>query len=187
MVGHWCEIQSPSQAREAERMRSLIAAFALILTLGAGPAWSGSGAGGTATAVFGFEIRDTSGERHTAALQQRLQAASELLRRELDASARYDVVSLDGQAEAIATEGYLAGCNGCELAIAREVGARWSVRGLVHKVSTLILYIQVTVTDAETERVVREGTVGIRGDTAAAYRRGVRFLVRDHLTGEPGE
>jgi hypothetical protein len=168
-------------------MRPLIAAFALLLTLGAGPAWSGSGAGGTATAVFGFEIRDTSGERQTAELEQRLKAATKALRQHLDASERYDVVSLDAHSEAIAAEGYLAGCNGCELAIAREGGARWSVRALVHKVSTLILYIQVTVTDAETEEVVREGTVGIRGDNAAAYRRGVRFLVRDHLTGQAAQ
>jgi hypothetical protein len=167
-------------------MRPLIAALAVLAALHAGSARSDPGANGTPTAVFGFELRDTSGEAHTEALARRLQAAGAALRDGLDASPRYGVVPLEGQAERIAQAGYLAGCNGCELAIAREAGAVWSVRGLVHKVSTLILYIQVTVTDVETRQVVREGTVGIRGDTAAAYRRGVRFLVRDDLTGEPG-
>ncbi|MBK1668531.1 hypothetical protein CKO28_10855 [Rhodovibrio sodomensis] len=167
-------------------MRLFLIACAIFFAATARAAWADDTAStGTATVVFGFELQDTSGEPHTDALDRRLQAATEVLRQGLDARARYAVVSLDGHADAIAQAGYLAGCNGCELAIARKAGGQYSVRGLVHKVSTLILYIEVSVTDVESERVVCHGRVSIRGDTEQAYRRGVRFLIKQHLSAPP--
>lgn len=139
----------------------------------------------TPTAVFGFEIYDTSGEGRNPEHDARLAMASALLRDALDTRAGYNVISLDRYADAIAEAGYLEGCNGCELPLARAAGAQWSVRGLVHKVSTLILYLRITVTDAHTGTVIREASAGIRGDNDRAWQRGILYLVDNALTPAP--
>jgi len=158
-------------------MRQVLAISIALMTLAAFPVKAG-----TPTAVFGFELYDTSGEVGGAGHDTRLAMAGALLRDRLAASARFDVVPLDAYRAEIAALGYLDGCNGCELAVARQAGARWSVRGLVHKVSTLILYLQITVTDARSGAVMQTATAGIRGDNDRAWRRGIRYLVEHELT-----
>ena len=133
------------------------------------------------TAVFDVEIYDTSGEGAQPDLSQRLARISEELRQGISASPDHEIVDLTPAADRIAALGHLYGCNGCEAAIAREFGATTYVTALIHKISTLILTIQITVHDAETGAVTAIGTADIRGDNDRAWSHGIRWLLRNRI------
>lgn len=129
-------------------------------------------------AIFDFEIQDTSGEGAKPDLADRLQRISGELRELLAASPDYELVDLTPAADRITALGNRYGCNGCEAAIAREYGATAYVTALIHKISTLILSIQITIRDVETGAVIGIGIADIRGDNDRAWSHGVRWLVR---------
>ena len=95
------------------------------------------------TAVFDFELIDTSLEGEMrgpqAAEQARLGLISDHLRELLADSGRYEVVDIAPAAAEIEAAGHLHGCNRCEARIARGLGADLAIRGVVQKVSNLIL------------------------------------------------
>jgi hypothetical protein len=153
-------------------------------------AGAGARADGPRTAaVFDFELIDTSleGEMRGAqpAEQARLILISERLRELLAQSGRYAPVDIAPAAAAIEAAGSLYGCNGCESDIARQLGAELAVRGVVQKVSNLILNITIYVTEAETGGHVAGASVDIRGNTDESWVRGVSYIVRNRLAAEP--
>jgi hypothetical protein len=139
-------------------------------------------------AVFDFELIDTSleGEKRgpDPAEAARLVKISEALRERLAASGRYEIVSMAPAAGQIAGAGHLHGCNGCELPIARGLGADIAVIGHVQKISTLILSLTITVKDAATGAPLQMATADIRGNTDESWLHGVRWLVRNRLARE---
>ncbi len=143
------------------------------------------GADRTRVAAFDFELRDTSLEgeiRGTSeAEQRRLAAISDLLRRYLTESGRYEVLDLSSQRGQIDAAGYLWGCNGCDTQIARALGASVSMTGVVQKVSNLILNINISVRDANSGRLLQGMSVDIRGNTDETWSRGLSWLVRNRL------
>ncbi len=137
------------------------------------------------TAVFDFELFDTSLEgevrgRNDSELQ-RLRMISELLRRLMRESGRYQLVDLAPAAAEIEAAGYFRGCNGCDVAIARELGTALAVTGVVQKVSNLILNINIYVRDVASGRLVAAMSADIRGNTDQSWSRGVSWLVRNRL------
>ena len=102
-----------------------------------------------AAAVFDFELFDTSLEGEMRGEdpdeQQRLILISDLLRRLLSESGRFHAIDLDPAAAQIADVGQFRGCNGCDVAIARDLGAELAITGVVQKVSNLILNINIYV------------------------------------------
>lgn len=163
-------------------MRAPVRAAALFLLVLAGPA--GAGEPPTA-AVFDLELIDTSLEGSVNGPRDderaRLRLASEALRDGLAASGRLRPVDTAPAAAAIAAAGYLHGCNGCALGIARDLGAELAVTGTVQKVSNLILNINVSVDEAATGRHVTGASVDIRGNSDRSWLRGVSYLVRNRL------
>ena len=131
--------------------------------------------------MFDVEIYDTSGEGAHSDLEERLARISGELREGLAASPDYELVDLTPAADRIDALGHRYGCNGCEAAIAREFGATAYVTTLIHKISTLILTIQITVLDAESGAVLAIGTADIRGDNDRAWSHGVRWLLRNRI------
>lgn len=75
----------------------------------------------------------------------------------------------------------LRSCGGCEMDMARKVGATISVTGWVQKVSNLILNINVVARDVTTGKVISAGSVDIRGNTDESWSRGLSYLVRERL------
>lgn len=132
-------------------------------------------------AVFDIELYDTSGEGAHPGLPDRLARISDELRAQFAASDDYQPVDLSPAADRIAALGHRYGCNGCEAAIAREFGATRYVTALIHKISTLILTVQITVRDAETGAVTAVGTADIRGDNDRAWSHGVGWLMRNRI------
>jgi Protein of unknown function (DUF2380) len=133
------------------------------------------------TAVFPFELLDTSGEGAKPGQQQRLALATRELADLLAQSGRYQPVDLAPfAAEIKATEPRYA-CGDCWLAVARKAGAKFAVIAVVHKVSTLISTMDIRIADLQSKQFVAAARGQIRGDTDTAYVRGVDFLVKDKL------
>ncbi len=137
------------------------------------------------TAVFDFELFDTSLEGEVRGLneaeQQRLGMISELLRRLMVESGRYQAVDLTPVAAEIEAAGHFRGCNGCDVALARQLGASLAVTGVVQKVSNLILNINIYIRDTVGGGLVKAMSADIRGNTDQSWSRGVSWLVRNRL------
>ena len=132
-------------------------------------------------AVFDFEMVDTSGEAFTQDQQRRLRLATQEMRKLLAERDGVLAINVEPERQAITEAGYLRNCTGCIEPIARRLGADLALLGTVHKVSSLILYIAVTIFDAESGAAIKNATVSIRGDTDTAWLRGVRYIVRNKL------
>lgn len=71
----------------------------------------------------------------------------------------------------------LRACNGCELDIAKALGAERVALCWVQKVSDLILNLNIEVRDAASGATLYAKSVDIRGNTDESWLRGVRRLV----------
>jgi hypothetical protein len=159
-------------------IRSMAAVGAALVLWAASPSRA---AEAVKTAVFDLELVDTSMEGERAEHRLWLRSASEQLRRALAASGKYAIVAVEPAAARVADAGHLHGCNGCEAAIARDLGARLAITGVVRKVSTLILQIAVTVRDAQGGEVRQATSVEVRGDTEESWLRGARYIAVNRL------
>ncbi len=160
--------------------------WVLTIWLGLMAAWpSAEGAEPRRVVVFDFELIDTSLEGEVSGTrpdqERRLAMIGDQLRRLLADSGRYLVVDHAPAAARIAEVGYLRACNGCEAAIARELGAELAITGTVQKVSNLILNINLYVRDSTTAARLRAISVDIRGNTDQTWSRGLSYLVRNRL------
>lgn len=132
-------------------------------------------------AVFDFELVNTSLQPTTQTETERLARLGEALRGALDDSGRYRVIGTPAVREAAAHLRSLRDCGGCELPVARTVGADLVAYGWVQKVSNLILNINIVVENADTGRHVAVGSVDIRGNTDDSWSHGLRFLLRERV------
>lgn len=136
-------------------------------------------------AVFDFELIDTSLQGATEGVpsdeQRRLALISDQLRRELEASGRYEVVDLAPVHDQIQAVGYLHGCKGCVARIGRSVGAEVAFAGTVQKVSNLILNINLQLWDTATGKPLQAMSADLRGNTDESWSRGVSYLLRNRL------
>jgi Protein of unknown function (DUF2380) len=143
--------------------------------------WTGAASAAPATAIFPFEIYDTSGEPPRPDLTERLAMATRVLSESLERTGRYAPVDLQPfRAEVDATAPRFR-CGDCFLPVARRAGAAYAVVSVVHKVSSLITSMDIWILDTSNGTGVAHLGGQIRGDTAEAYEHGVRFLVRNRL------
>jgi hypothetical protein len=130
-------------------------------------------------AVFDFALTNTSPAPTTAEEQARLHRLDTQLR---DALARrfslLNPASLGAELSGVQS---IRGCNGCEIDIARKLGADLLAYGWVQKVSNLILNINLVIEDVSTGRQVKAGSVDIRGNTDESWQRGLRYLLDERL------
>lgn len=129
-------------------------------------------------AVFDFSLIDTSPAPPSDAELARLQRLSDALRAAL--SRRFTVVDAATLQSKLAVVS-IRGCNGCELDLARQLGAAQLAYGWVQKVSNLILNINLVVEDAATGQQLRAESVDIRGNTDESWSRGLRYLLEERM------
>jgi hypothetical protein len=153
-----------------------------ILLLTAGRAWAQDP---VPVAVFPVELADTSGEAPAPGRDARLALATAALAHKLEQSGRYRPVDLSPFAAEVAATAPRYECGDCWLAVARKSGATLAVVATVHKVSTLISTMDIRIADLRTGQYVGHAQGQIRGDTDAAYQRGVDFLVGERLLRPP--
>ncbi len=134
-------------------------------------------------AVLPFEIDDNSGEvgapdRHDAMLA----SLTRFVAGKIAAARIFDVVDEARVTEAVAAANpgtYLRRCNGCELDIARSVGADRVMIGWLFKMSSLVMSLHVVIKDVATGKVVYAHTFDFRGDNEKAWQRAADYLVEE--------
>jgi hypothetical protein len=179
-------LKVPKQSRPG---RTRIAIYRAILSgLCAANVLSPASAQDLRAAVFDLDFLDTSPavESGTGRAEEtrRVALVSDMLRRML-AERGIVVVELTGARERIEKAAPLTRCNGCDLDLARGLGAELAVTGTVQKVSNLILNLNVTIRDVRDGRAIRAGFVDIRGNTDESWLRGMSYLVRNRLSDPP--
>jgi hypothetical protein len=132
-------------------------------------------------AVFEVQFINTSLMPTTPEEFERIHALGQQLRAALVQSGRYRLVDLAPVQADLDQEPELRSCNGCELPLARKVGARQAAVAWVHKVSNLILNINLEIDDATTGARVVAGSVDIRGNTDESWTRGLRYLLENQI------
>ncbi|SDS73545.1 DUF3280 domain-containing protein [Bradyrhizobium canariense] len=166
------------------------AALTLILAIVLGTlGWIGSSVAAPATAVFPFEIYDTSGEPPQPDITKRLAMATRVLSELLEKTGHYSPVDLGPLSAEVTATSPRYRCGDCFLPVARQAGAACAVVSVVHKVSSLISSMDIWILDASSGASLAHLSGQIRGDTPEAYDHGVRFLVRNRLPadGPPGD
>jgi hypothetical protein len=137
-------------------------------------------------AFLGFQLINTSLEATTPAEDQRIRILDDLFEQKLDASHRFRLVPIPPDVRAEISAGPdISNCNGCQRDWARRAGADWAAWGTVQKVSNLILNINVYMEDARTGKPQFVKSVDIRGNSDETWRRGLNYLLRHYLFGEP--
>jgi hypothetical protein len=163
----------------------MLRTFAMLTALFA-TALSASGAVAAApkAAVFDFELVDTSlagamlGASEVEA--KRIAMLSDRLRSALAGSGEYEVVDI-GPVRSEAANRNLQACGGCDRHMAAELGAELAVTGVVHKVSNLILSINLYVRDVDTGKLVEGYSADIRSNTDESWTRGLDWLLENRL------
>jgi hypothetical protein len=142
---------------------------------------TGVAAAAPVTAVFPFEIYDTSGEPPQPDLTERLAMATRVLSEVLEKTGRYAPVDLGPLGADVAATSPRYRCGDCFLPVARKAGAAYAVVSVVHKVSSLISSMDIWIVEVSSGASAAHLNGQIRGDTPEAYEHGVRFLVRNRL------
>lgn len=130
-------------------------------------------------AVFDFTLTNTSPAPSTPEELARLQRLDAQLRDAL--AERFTVIDAAPDLAKRARVDSIRGCNGCELDVARKLGAEQVAYGWVQKVSNLILNVNLVIEDAATGRPLRAASVDIRGNTDESWRRGLRYLLDERM------
>jgi hypothetical protein len=158
-------------------MRTLIAA----LLLAAWPASADVPRPGS-MAYFGLHFIDSSTEGAINGVRAdetlRVEMATALVAGDME-SRGFVLLSTDPVADQLARVSNTARCNGCDVAMARELGADYALAGEVQKVSNLILNLNLVLRDATTGEILRAGSVDIRGNTDESWQRGLRYLLKN--------
>lgn len=113
-------------------------------------------------------MRELSSEEARRETDRRLGLVSAELVRQLESRGMYRVLK---------TSRELRDCNGCELDIAKALGAERVALCWVQKVSNLILNLNMEVRSVASGETVYAKSVDIRGNTDESWLRGVRRLV----------
>ena len=74
-----------------------------------------------------------------------------------------------------------ADCYGCDVRMARKLGADFVLVGEVQKVSNLILSMNLVLRDARTGAFERGLAVDIRSNTDASWLRGIRYILKNNI------
>ncbi|KJC56748.1 hypothetical protein UP10_32940 [Bradyrhizobium sp. LTSPM299] len=135
-------------------------------------------------AVFDFELIDTSlqgevnGPRSDE--QARLDRIADQVRKELADSGKFRLLDI-APVNAAAHGSNLQACGGCDVKLARELGADVSITGVVQKVSNLILNVNLYLRDVPTGQLLAAMSVDMRGNTDESWSRAIDYLVRNRL------
>ena len=67
-------------------------------------------------------------------------------------------------------------------AVGQSLRRKRAVVAWVQKVSNLILNINVRISDVETGKALKSGSVDIRGNSDQSWERGLKFLLEEHCS-----
>lgn len=154
-------------------MRHTLFLLGLVMALALA---SGANAGEPITiGIAEIDYQDSSGEPQDqqAVHAERAKRFAETLRKDLAASGKYKVVTLDCGKDPCSVESQIPEDL---IAAAKKAGARILVYGGVHKMSTLVQNMRAAAVDVEADRLVFERLITFRGDDDNAWERAGQFL-----------
>jgi hypothetical protein len=164
-----------------------IVALALALTLIPIGAFAGQKA-----VIFPFDLIDQSQQFEIGVMpkgidpeeKRRLGIITEELVKLIKASGRYEVADTVPIAAEIEEKSPMYKCNGCEDDLAKKAGAEIAFIGTVRKASDILFTVSVYIRDVGQEKVIRQASGEIYGNTDAMWLRAVRYLVEKRLFAE---
>ncbi|MBP1148292.1 MULTISPECIES: DUF3280 domain-containing protein [unclassified Methylocaldum] len=134
-------------------------------------------------AVLDLELTGDLGDStREAEWGRRLAVMTEVLRDDLSRSGLYRVVDHGPAPELVAelkSARYLHACNGCELDIARRLGAERVLVGWVFRMSNLVLSLHIQIRDVATGQTLINRAFDFRGDKDESWRRAIAYFVQD--------
>jgi Protein of unknown function (DUF2380) len=156
----------------------------IVLAVLVMPSFSGlSFATGKCLAVFDFELIDMSLDGQINGIQtretERLEQLTQQLRKWVTREGRLLSCNM-APVEVESKASNLFAC-GCIQRIARKVDARLAIVGSVHKLSNLILNIQIDVFDVDSDKLVAQLNADIRSNTDNSWTRGLDWLIQHRL------
>ncbi len=142
---------------------------------------------GAKVAFLGMHFIDTSTEGAMNGVRDDETARLALLEaevRERFETEGFDLLDLAPVTEELERTLNPANCNDCEVRMAEQLGADYSLVGEVQKVSNLILSMNLALRETESGEFVRMLAVDIRGNTDDAWLRGGRYILNNHFFAE---
>ena len=135
-------------------------------------------------AAFDFELLDTSLQGAVNGSQpeerRRLSNVSEQLRKALEQTGNYLVLDI-APVNAAAQASNLQACGGCDVQFAQKLGADLAITGVVHKVSALILNMNIYLRDVHSGQLITAVSADFRGNTDESWSRAMSYLLRNRL------
>lgn len=163
-----------------KRLVSILWLFWMITT----PTWAADLQSGAKLAFFGMHFIDTSTEGAINGLREDEVARIEMIEAYIAEQFTergfdmLDVAPVQADLDRIVNP---ADCNYCDVLMARELGADYSVTGEVQKVSNLILAMNIVIRDAPEGQYVKGMSVEIRGNNDKSWLRGVRYILKNNI------
>ncbi|MET4126820.1 DUF3280 domain-containing protein [Roseovarius sp. MBR-6] len=146
--------------------------------------FASAAAAGEKVAFFGLTLLDESLQNQTQgadpAQAARIAMLEEIVRDRFAAEG-FDLVDISPVQADLDRIVNPAKCYGCDTRMATDLGADFSLVGEVHKVSNLILAMNLQLRDAATGDLVRGGVVDIRSNTDESWQRGMRYILKNRI------
>jgi curli biogenesis system outer membrane secretion channel CsgG len=135
-------------------------------------------------AVFDFELEDVTPasafQGKTMSSATSMEKVSSAARTLLAQSDRYSLIDVSKvKAEAAAAHS-LRHCDGCEAAIALQLGAEQSLIGVVMRITQTDYYVQIQIRDARTGKVLDAQAANFAGSDEG-WASGVRMLITHQI------
>jgi uncharacterized protein DUF2380 len=135
-------------------------------------------------AVFDFELDDATpaamllnkGSSSAASMDKVSSGARQILA----ASNRYRLIDTSKAVGTAVTEKALRNCDGCEAAIARQLGADESLLGIVRRVTQTDYYVVIQIRDARTGKLLDQQEANFAG-SEEGWPSGVRMLIKHQI------
>jgi Protein of unknown function (DUF2380) len=139
-------------------------------------------------AMFDFELEDVSAaaalpDRNassTPAMAAIMQKVSTKARQVMAQSGRYSLVDVSQVDAKPVREKSLASCDGCENAIALQLGAEQAMIGLVRRISMTDYYVLVQISDCRTGKILAQEVANFAGGDDG-WANGVANLIRHQV------
>ena len=136
-------------------------------------------------AVFDFELEDFSGGAgiipESDQDREQLRLATETVRRLLTESGRYSLVDVSQANAPDVTAHSLHKCDGCDVPIARKLGADQSLVGIVTRITRTDYAVTFKLRDARTGAPIAVEQTDLRIGANYSWNRGAAWLIKNRL------
>jgi Protein of unknown function (DUF2380) len=157
----------------------------LALAAACGPAWPEAPASAPIRlAVFDFELEDAS---PPAVLQGKITSGEDAMsrvssaaRQELAQSGRYALVDVSKADAPPVKSRSLRNCDGCEAALAMQLGAEQSLIGVLIRATATDYYLLIRIRDARTGKIIDQQSANFAG-SEEGWPTGARMLIRHQV------